>query len=505
VPNEKMSALPTLPELLNSIDAASNYGDPKVKLSSNGEEVLFVSDLHMGPGRTSDGCYNGTENFFADASFRRCLEQGVSRYFHGPVLLVVNGDLVDFIRTTRYPVEAAEFDEWQRRLQQIGIAKSVAELRGSISAKERQFGLQTDDYKSVWKLEEVVRGHEEFFIALASWLGRGNRLLIVKGNHDLEWYWAAVRNCLRLELAERIAASDQPASMTLEQALSTVIAPQLTFVDNALVIDDLIYVEHGHRFDHFTAVIGNPVLAGGRQLNLPFGSFFNRYVLNQVELEFPYTDNVRPTTDLLPMLIKERFFVALKLLLYHVPLAMRTIPKGYYRYIFGKVAVLAAALLIPLLVAAVFLLSLFPQLYTEMLGVSKIASTPAGKVGMSFISMMMSYFMSRMVAYFQLSEPDSLEGPARALLEANPGISFITFGHTHNPDQFLESGRYYFNTGTWIPIIEIDTAQVREDQTYTLLFFARDAAGKLRPHWLQRWDDEANRLDDLVIRKQKGS
>jgi len=500
-----MNAGPDSAELLSSIDAASNYGDPKVRMSSNGAEVLVISDLHMGPGRTSDGCYNATENFFADASFRRFLERGVARLLHGPALLVINGDLVDFIRTTRYPVEAGEFDAWQRMLGRIGISKSVAELRASISAKEKQFGLETEDFKSVWKLEEVVRGHTEFFLALASWLARGNRLVIVKGNHDLEWYWAAVRNCLRLQLAERIAASVQLPAMTVEQVLSTVIAPQLTFVDDALVIDDVIYVEHGHRFDRYTAVIGKPVLPGGRALNLPFGSFFNRYVLNQIELAFPYADNVRPATDLLPMLIRERFFVALKLFFYHVPLAMRIIPKGYYVYIFGKVAALAAALLIPLLVAIAFLLSLFPQLHTEVLGLAKVASTPVGKVGASFMCMMMSYFMSRIVAHFQLSEPNSLEAPARAILAANSGVTYITFGHTHNPDQFVEAGRYYCNTGTWIPIIETDTAQVREDQTYTFSFIARDATGKFSPGWLQRWDDEADRSEDLVIRKRKGS
>src|SRR2546427_1927017 len=51
-----------------------------------------------------------------------------------------------------------------------------------------------------------------------------------------------------------------------------------------------------------------PVLKGGLELNLPFGSFFNRYLLNRIELVFPYLDNVRPRQNLLPMLFEKDFF-----------------------------------------------------------------------------------------------------------------------------------------------------------------------------------------------------
>jgi UDP-2,3-diacylglucosamine pyrophosphatase LpxH len=51
---------------------------------------------------------------------------------------------------------------------------------------KKECGLETDDYKSIYKLIQIRKGHTTFFNALAEWLHDGNKLLIVKGNHDLE-------------------------------------------------------------------------------------------------------------------------------------------------------------------------------------------------------------------------------------------------------------------------------------------------------------------------------
>ena len=76
-------------------------------------------------------------------------------------------------------------------------------------------------------------------------------------------------------------------------------------------------------------------------------------------------------------------------------------------------------------------------------------------------------------------------------------------GHTHNPQQFNEGGRWFYNTGTWIPIVETSTGELRKDCTYTFLHFKRDATGGLQPTSLQRWDDEAERFEYLPIVTRK--
>jgi len=85
------------------------------------------------------------------------------------------------------------------------------------------------------------------------------------------------------------------------------------------------------------------------------------------------------------------------------------------------------------------------------------------------------------------------------IFAANPQYQLITMGHTHNPDQRLKDGRWFYNTGTWIPIVETDTAEIRDDQTYTFLHFRRHESGQLTPTVVERWDDEAARAEALIM------
>jgi hypothetical protein len=47
--------------------------------------------------------------------------------------------------------------------------------------RKKECGLETDDYKSIYKLIQIRKGHTTFFNALAEWLHDGNKLLIVRG------------------------------------------------------------------------------------------------------------------------------------------------------------------------------------------------------------------------------------------------------------------------------------------------------------------------------------
>jgi len=487
-------------DILGKCDAESNYETPQHRLSAAGAEIVVVSDLHVAGGRKPDGNFYGTENFFADAAFQRFIRATLTRLESRPAVLVINGDLIDFLRVNEYPATDQELADWREALEPLGIRKTVAELRNSISKKERQFGLKTNDYKAVWQLSIVARGHVQLFDALAEWLAAGNKLVIVKGNHDLQFIWPAVRNYLRLDLAERIREARPHQSLT--DVLLKVVGPNLVFVDDTLLIDDVFYLEHGHRYDKNAWPVGKPILDNGEELNIPFGSFFNRYLLNRIELAYPFIDNVRPTVNILPLLIRERFPLAMKLIFYHIPFALEIIPKKYFRYIFGRFALMLAALGIPFLLALAYLLATFPELW-HLLRKVPTATWPGSGLAKSFAALTASYLLSRIVAYFQLAEPFSTAEPARKIFEREPRYQFIAMGHTHNPQQFNENGHWFYNTGTWIPIVETSSGELRKDCTYTLLHFGRDSAGRLQPTTLKRWDDEAERLEDLPIVTRK--
>jgi len=467
-------------DLLQSCEGttlAPAYGSPLVELSAAGD-ILTVSDFHLAGGR-SGGVYHGTENFFADEAFHRFLRHVASRA--GPdALLIVNGDFVDFIRITDLPVNETDFKWWSQQLAELGIERPIEELRRSIDKRERQYGLKTHDFKSVYKLAVAERGHPAVFRALAEWVAAGHRLVFVKGNHDLEWYWPAVRNCMRLILAKRMASSGQDVQEALRRVL-----PLVLFVDDRLVVNGELYLEHGHRYDRYARVIGSPAI-NGEELNLPFGLFLNRYVINKIELDFPFYTKVRPAEKLLPMLFRERFFLGLKVLFYHAPLALLTIPKKYYRYLLRRVLPLAAALVLPLVALAVLL---YPA-------VKEAAGMPAVRTLASLAMPAVSYFAARIVAWLQLAEPDTLAAPARRVLAEHPSVRRVLMGHTHNPEQFEQAGRWYHNTGTWIPVIEAASGALRENRSYVFLEIQRRSG---RDPLLECWNDDAQRAEDLAV------
>jgi len=488
---------------------APNYLDtPPVQIDSRGGDIFVISDLHLASGRRYDGTYSGCENFFYDQSFEYFLEYLNSNIEpNGPrALLVINGDFVDFLRVGETPVQKDEFVAWQELLNKIGYEpkQTSDQLETSIEREKKdKYGLKTHDYKSVWKLARVIEGHSLFFDALTLWLKRGHRLIIVKGNHDLEWYWRDVRNYFRLALAERLA---KQSGDDVETILTKIILPNITFIDHSLVIDKDFYIEHGHQFDPYSYVPANePRVNEGKELNLPFGSFFNRYLLNKIELHYPFLDNVRPRENLLPILIRERFPLALKVMFHHIPFTLKLIPKKHYRYMFRRV--LGVLLAVGLPVALVIILQWDtisswlsrPKTNEQSASLFRLILDRGGDVMKNFGVLVLSYVFSRFVAYFQLVEPDSLSKKAHEVFAKNSDYRLMTFGHTHNPDQFNQDDRWFYNTGTWIPIVEATNADVRNDRTYTYLHVRPGADEKDYGTALKRWNDDASRPEAFTI------
>ena len=501
----------TIPEILAGCEANSlapaytcdPEGHTVVAYDAQGRDVYVVSDLHVAAGRGPDGNFTGTENFFADDSFARFLQDLRSQ--KKGLVLVINGDFVDFLRVDRRPISDADYASWEEALARIGIPRSIEDLRASISSKEKTYGLKTDDYKSVWKLLCSVNGHPQLFEALAAWVCGGEQLVIVKGNHDLEWYWPAVRNFLRLVIADRAA---RLLRRPVDTVLRSIVLPNICFVDDALLVDNQIYIEHGHRYDKFSKVIGGPVLGNGTELNLPFGSFFNRYLINQIELVYPFIDNVRPREKLLPLLVREHFPLALRVLFDHIPFALLSIQKRYYWYMLSRAAVYALAIGIPVVFVLIRYWTDINALIDTLhgptaTGIPGLLLDQLSRFAQSSIALVFSYLLARLVAFFQLDEPVSLASFATPCFETSPGCRFVTFGHTHDPEQFHEQVHWYHNTGTWIPIIDVDSAEIREDKTYTFLSYRREPDGSFGSTTLQRWDDEAGRAQRLVLLTRK--
>ncbi|MDP9040365.1 MAG: hypothetical protein M3N30_00180, partial [Bacteroidota bacterium] len=456
--------------------------------------------LHMAAGLNANGNYDGTENFFADRSFFRFLKSLTAKKQSGKLhVLIINGDFIDFLRIRNIPRTQNDFQEWSDILNELGISKSVSVLQSSVVQKEVDYGLKTDDYKSVWKLWICYKGHECVFESLANWLKEGNELIIVKGNHDLEWYWKPVRDYLRLLLAKKIAYINQ--SDAANELLNTVV-PKISFVDDKLIIDKAIYIEHGHRYENFTKVEGPPVLKNGTELSLPFGSFFNRYLVNRIELAYPYIDDVRPRKKILPLLIRERFPLAIQVLFRYIPFTILIIPKKKYLYALRYLLQFVWIILIPLGVTIFAIYETFhhtaaPAPHTAKSSFIWQYILPQLK-NLLFLSL--SYFLGRLFSIFSLSAPTTFYPDAELIFDHNSGISYVTLGHTHDPEQKISGNKAYYNTGTWIPVYELDAANVRLDKTYTFLQFSKNESGNIETKGLMRWNDDAGRSEEMLLR-----
>lgn len=480
-----------------------SYGEPVVQIQTGGKEIFVISDLHLASGLDPSKNYTGTENFFYDDGFAHFIDHLQNRQANQPSLLLINGDFIDFLRICTIPETDMDFQVWDDILNKTGIRRGVEKLRDSIEKKERTYGLKTNDYKSVWKLHVCMLGHPAFFARLAQWLQDGHDLVIIKGNHDLEWYWPAVRHYFCVFLAEQIA---QQRQRPVEEVLRDTVIPQTRFADHAVVLDDAIYAEHGHRFDSTTAVKGQPLLEGGEELNLPFGSFFNRYLINRLELSYPYLDNVRPAGNMLPVLLRERFPLAIKMLFYYVPFMLLLIPKKLYWQTFKYLLSFLFVIVVPVLIT----LFAIWQGWNGALFKTAVSQKNTSFIGQQLLGVVknggflfLSYIFGRILVFVRLKAPHSFYTEALNILMDNPGLRTVVFGHTHNPEQQYDGGTHYCNTGTWIPVYESSSADVRFDKTFTFLQIARDAEGLPLTYPLQRWNDDALRSDPLILTDKK--
>jgi UDP-2,3-diacylglucosamine pyrophosphatase LpxH len=463
---------------------------PELKIPSATGDIYVISDLHLAAGIERDFKYSGTENFFYDEIFSRFIKHTVS--INKNTWLVINGDFIDFLRITNIPERQEDFVRWQYSLNNISISKSLQELKNSILPKELEYGLKTHEYKSVWKLICCVQGHELFFESLAEWISAGNKLVIVKGNHDLELYWKGIRNTLRFILAEKIAGF---SGKGIDDVFEEFIFPGLFFADHSVTFNDSVYIEHGCIYDKFSNVRGEPLMPNKEEINIPFGSFFNRYLLNKLEVVFPFLDNIRPREKVLPLLIRDDLNLGIKVFSRYIPFLIKLIPKGYFSYMFGKLLAFAIPLLVLIIWAAI---SIWSAIKSGNIHIPELDSWIVTSLK-TLIWGAFSYFFVKIVAYFQLAEPEYLNEDVKKIMDAHPEYKFVILGHTHNPDQFEYKGSWYYNIGTWIPIIELSSSEIRWDKTFGFIHLVKNSTGEYMPSALERWNDDSSRFDKITL------
>lgn len=427
-----------------------------------GEHCFVLSDLHLAEGNLDRGRCLGTENFFSDQEFASLLDQLHSDYFtteSGPLCLILNGDVIDFIRITVVPVTQHELDIWEGRIK---ILKPSFKLPvDCVSAKEKNYGLKTNDYKCIWKLMKCFEGHPVFFQALSLWLRHGHQLIINIGNHDPEWYWPLVQDYFRLHM--KLLSNIGP-----EQAQS--FDGRISFSKKAFPVYDKIWIDHGHNYENMTSIDpdyeydlvapkhklfkGKHIQAEKaeheKELFIPFGSFFNRYFINKLELDFPYIDNLTIKGSAFKALTDENFGKVAKIIYHFGWYALRIVQKNFQKS-FARFFHWILFVILP--IALFILLFLKPPL--DYFDLTKDLKPPLKTILDGLINiavpLLIRFLTKKILRFLKLTDPPLADsafadlGPTGRLKNFN----YIILGHNHHPQHIIKSGKEYINTGTW--------------------------------------------------------
>jgi UDP-2,3-diacylglucosamine pyrophosphatase LpxH len=254
----------------------------------NSRRFLVVSDLHLTNGMDPhSGVWTPTEDFFWDEEFRDFL---VHYSAGGDTTLIINGDLFDFLKVLVFPTA----DE----LAAYGIPEADV---------NRAYGLRCSESAGVFQIDKIVDGHPVFFRAIVDFLLARNRVIILKGNHDIQLFWGAVRDRLYMRL-EGMAPVEE--KQTIRNALE--------FLPWCYYVPGLLYVEHGNQYEDTTSFRNflHPELpisypATSTQIELDLSGFLVRYVLNRLKPINPLSDSIRPQSKYFQMFLQSHPFTFL--------------------------------------------------------------------------------------------------------------------------------------------------------------------------------------------------
>jgi UDP-2,3-diacylglucosamine pyrophosphatase LpxH len=381
-------------------------------LTTGGDEILartiyLVSDLHLGAGDHLDD-FDRDESFigFLDMAGRR---RGAE--------LIINGDFIDFVAVR---IEKASTRPFSR--------------------------LGSTEGESLQKLERVFEAHSDLFTALRVFMRKGHRVVLVPGNHDIDLFWPRVRD----RLLEELGGPDSDC---------------FHFESSGVYRAGSLYVEHGNQyfadsvFEDFTHPFLRDPKTGEERLERCWGSCFLEYFSNGMMSERnPFINNVRPIPNMVFMGIQDEslWFKAAygyKLLRFMSRVGFppfkesrellrrkregRLDSRGYSRKRFMGLASGRGKVELQGVDEAALLPVEFPE---------EEEIETAGLEGLLLDSL--------------ATREDALSVAAREVLLCEEGVDTVVFGHDHRyysnelqPVLGGMKGKYYVNTGTWIPML----------------------------------------------------
>ena len=191
------------------------------EITGGARNLLVISDLHLGedlrPGGASVSYLRHLVHLERELA-KFLMHHAAHRRDGRPWRLVVNGDMVDFMSMKIVP----------------------AEVVGDDPDEDRRYGLGFSEGAAQQKMVEVLTRHPAVFTALAAFVAAGNELVVVVGNHDVEFHYKRVQQTF----VEQLCAFASPPDRA-EFAKGISFCPWFYYEENR------VYIEHGHQFDEY--------------------------------------------------------------------------------------------------------------------------------------------------------------------------------------------------------------------------------------------------------------
>lgn len=213
----------------------------KNRFLSRRKNLLIVSDLHLGEGlrEATDGSIprrdagaDGRDQYLErlEREFSAFLiHYTIERIQGRPWRLIINGDMVDFMSIILLPGIAPQMATPEELV--------AAARQGGLTGPEEVFGLGNGADQSTLKLQRVMERHQSMFRLLGRFVAAGNDLVIVVGNHDIEFIHRPVQQAFLRRLAQ--LGGDPQITRRVR------FSPWFYYEENR------IYVEHGHQYDEY--------------------------------------------------------------------------------------------------------------------------------------------------------------------------------------------------------------------------------------------------------------
>lgn len=225
--------------------------------------LITISDLHISSTAPLDDFDREIE-----AHFENFLSEVATGT--GAVELVINGDFLDFVQAQPYEGTALESQ-----------------------SRDEGLPLCFTEKQSLEKLDGIFKRHDGVFLALQNFLAANaaNKIILIPGNHDADLFWTGVHTSLRQKIG---GSHSGRVRIHLERVYRPTSFPG-------------VWIEHGHQFDPINSFfVGQteywsaerpPIFTdkSGRQRLLEcLGTRFLIRIINRLDRDYPYVDNVKP-------------------------------------------------------------------------------------------------------------------------------------------------------------------------------------------------------------------